>query len=155
MPKVVYHGTFEGEPPHTWGEPFHAGTMRATEDRSYDQVMAGEVEAPAIRQVHAYEISDDAPMSKRVWGDPDVGWSIKRKEDGPSPTPVPEDNEKRIYPYKNEREDYGSTSYVIPSGFVGKHVKHLGVQFQGFLGDDEQHDAVMNAITSMTGGKVK
>lgn len=148
MPKVVYHGTFSGHAPHEYGENFHVGTIRATEDRAADQMMGGEVEAPAIRQLHAYEISDDAPMSRMVWADPD---------DYPDtgPNVVPEYNEKRIYPYKNSREDRGSISYVIPHGFVGKHVKHLGVQFQGFYGDDEQHNALMNAITSMSGGKVK
>jgi hypothetical protein len=70
--------------------------------------------------------------------------------------PVPEFNEKRIYPYKNVREDRGSTSYVIPSGFVGKHVKHLGVQFQGLHVDSyEDYDAVMGGISSMLGGKFK
>ena len=152
MGKIVYHGTFSEYAPHEYGhETFHAGTMQATDDRSADQIMGGEVEEPAIRQVHAYEISDNAPMSKRTWDDPMSGMfgsSGKSK-------PAPEYSEKRIYPYKNIREDKGSTSYVIPSGFVGKHVKHLGVQFQGFHGNDEQHDAVMSAITAMSGGKVK
>lgn len=152
MPKIVYHGTFSEYPPHEYGhETFHAGTMRATDDRAADQMMGGEVEAPAIRQVHAYEISDNAPMSKRIWDDPMEGMFGSSEK----VRPAPEFNEKRIYPYKNIREDKGSTSYVIPSGFVGKHVKHLGVQFQGFHGDDEQHDAVMGAITAMSGGKVK
>lgn len=148
MGKIVYHGTFSGNAPHEYGEPFHAGTMRATDDRSADQITHGEVEEPAIRQVHAYEISDDAPMSRRIWADPD---------DYPDtgPNVVPEYNEKRIYPYKNSREDRGSTSYVIPSGFVGNHVKHLGVQFQGFHGNDEQHDTMMNAVSTMVGGPFK
>lgn len=150
MPKIVYHGTFSEHPPHEYDEPFHAGTMRAADDRAEDQLMGGEVEEPAIRQVHAYEISDDAPMSKRIWDDPMTGMH------GPNGSkPVPEFNEKRIYPYKNDREHRGSTSYVIPSWFVGKHVKHLGVQFQGLHGNDEQYDSVMNAITSMVGGKIK
>jgi hypothetical protein len=148
MPKIVYHGTFGEHAPHEYGENFHAGTIRATEDRAADQMMGGEVEAPAIRQLHAYEISDDAPMSKRVWADPD---------DYPDtgPNVVPEYNEKRIYPYKNSREDRGSISYVIPHNFVGKHVKHLGVQFQGLYGSDEQHDSLMNAISTMVGGPFK
>lgn len=154
MGKIVYHGTFSEHPPHMYDETFHAGTMRATDDRSADQIGAGEVEEPAIRQVHAYEISDTAPISKRVWSDPDIEMSIHKSEDAP-PT-VPEHKENRIYPYTNVREDKGSTSYVIPSGFVGKHVKHLGVQFQGLHASDEDYDSVMNAIRSMSGaGKVK
>jgi len=145
MPKIVYHGTYEGSPPHRWGEPFHAGTMKATDDRSYDQVMGGEVSAPAIRQLHAYEISDDAPMSKRVWADPDE-WTHDT---------VPEHKGNRIYPYKNMREDRGSISYVIPSNFVGNHVKHLGIQFQAVFGEDEDHSAVMNAVSTMVGGPSK
>ena len=159
MGKIVYHGTFEEHAPHEYGGTFHAGTLRATDDRSYDQIMGGEVEEPAIRQVHAYEISDDAPVSRRTWGDPDVGFlraSWERDgEDGPPTPEVPEHKENRIYPYKNAREDRGSTSYVIPSGFVGNHVKHLGVQFQGFHGNDEQHDTMMNAISTMVGGPFK
>jgi hypothetical protein len=157
--KTVYHGTFSGQAPHEYGGTFHAGTLRATDDRAADQLMGGDVEAPAIRQVHAYEISDDSPVSKRVWGDPDVGflratWE-RDGEDGPPTPEVPEHKTNRIYPYKNMREDTGSTAYVIPSGFVGKHVKHLGVQFQGLHGSDEQHDAVMGAISSMAGGPFK
>lgn len=157
--KIVYHGTFGGQAPHEYGGTFHAGTMRATDDRAADQLMAGEVEEPAIRQVHAYEISDSAPMSRRTWGDPDVGFTRatweRDGEDGPPTPEVPEHKENRIYPYKNDGEDRGSTSYVIPSKFVGKHVKHLGVQFQGLHGNDEQYNAVMNAITTMSGGKFK
>jgi hypothetical protein len=152
MGKIVYHGTFSDEPPHEYGhETFHAGTVRATEDRAADQMMGGEVEEPAIRRLHAYEISDDAPMSKRVWDDPMEGmFGASEKA-----RPAPEFKENRIYPYKNIREDKGSTSYVIPSDFVGNHVKHLGVQFQGFYGSDEQEKAVMDAITTMSGGKVR
>lgn len=145
MPKIVYHGTFGEHAPHEYGEPFHAGTMRATDDRSYDQIMAGEIEEPAIRQVHGYEISDDAPTASSTYDDPMSSGEYK----------VPETSQTRIYPYKNEREDRGSTSYVIPSSFVGNHVKHLGVQFQGFHGNDEQHDALMGAISTMVGGPFK
>lgn len=148
MGKIVYHGTFSNQAPHEYGERFHAGTMRATDDRSADQIMGGEVEEPAIRQVHAYEISDDAPMSRHTWSDPDIG-----SRGWPDRVPLHKDN--RIYPYKNDREDRGSISYVIPSGFVGNHVKHLGVQFQGFHGNDEQHDTMMNAISTMVGGPFK
>lgn len=158
MAKVVYHGTFSGRPPHEYGGTFHAGTMRATDDRAADQVMGGEIDAPAIKQVHAYEISDDAPMSRRMWGDPDVGFlrATHEREGQDAPPPeVPEHKTNRIYPYQNIREDRGSTSYVIPSNFVGKYVKHLGVQFQGFHGSDEQFDATMNAISAMSGGRVK
>lgn len=150
MGKIVYHGTFSEGAPHEYGETFHAGTLRSTDDRAADILMARGVERPAIRQIHGYEISDDAPMSKRVWDDPLEG--IYGPKDS---KPVPEFNQKRIYPYKNDREDSGSTSYVIPSGFVGKYVKHLGVQFQGFHANDEQHTALMNAMTTMVGGSVK
>ena len=147
MGKIVYHGTFSGGAPHEYGGTFHAGTMRSTDDRANDQTMYGEVEEPAIRQVHAYEISDDAPASKKMWKDP----TFYEGETGV----VPEHKDNRIYPYVNELEDRGSTSYVIPSGFVGKHVKHLGVQFQGFHGNDEQHDTMMNAVSTMVGGPFK
>lgn len=153
--KIVYHGTWSDLAPHEYGGTFHAGTLGATEDRAADQMMGGEVEEPAIRRVHAYEISDTAPMSRRTWSDPDIGFlraEHEREGIAPPAPEVPEHKDNRIYPYKNIREDRGSTSYVIPSGFVGKHVKHLGVQFQGVYGSDEQENAVMNAITGMLGG---
>jgi hypothetical protein len=146
MGKIVYHATFSEYAPHEWGEPFHTGTEAATEDRVVDIIQAGEEEGPAIVQRHAYEISDTAPISRMTWADPD-----DHPDTGPNV--VPEFNTKRIYPYKNSREDKGSTSYVIPSDFVGNHVKHLGVQFQGFVGTDEQHDALMSGISTMVGGK--
>ena len=82
MGKVVYHGTFSEYPPHEYGhETFHVGTLASTDDRAADQIMGGEVEEPAIRQVHAYEISDDAPVSKGMWGDPHA--VVYGEEDGP------------------------------------------------------------------------
>lgn len=153
MGKIVYHGTLSDAPPHDWlQDTFHAGTKKAAFDRLDDEIEHGvdwDEVGVGIGRVHAYEISDTAPMSRREWSDPDVV-----VEEGHSPN-VPEHKENRIYPYKNLREDYGSTSYVIPSGFVGRHVKHLGVQFQGFHGTPEQENALMHAITSMSGGRVK
>jgi hypothetical protein len=151
MPKIVYHGTFSEGAPHEWlQETFHAGTMRSTEDRAADQMMGGEVEPPSIRRVHAYEISDSAPMSRREWSDPDV---VVKGDYAPN---VPQHKENRIYPYKNLREDRGSTSYVIPTGFVGNKVKHLGVQFQGlYTENNEDYDKFMGALSTMVGGKFK
>jgi len=146
MGKIVYHGTHSEEAPHTYGEPFHAGTIAAAYDRLADESMNGMLEAPTSR-IHKYEIADDAPTSRGTWADPMDDYS-----DGP--TVVPEYNQKRIYPYKNAREDRGSTSYVIPSDFVGKHVKHLGIQFQHFTsGGDYGHEAAVNAMSIMVGGK--
>jgi hypothetical protein len=159
MPKVVYHGTFSESAPHEYGVTFHAGTMNATHDRSYDQIMAGEVSEPAIRQVHSYEISDTAPMSKRIWSDPDIGFTrVENRNEGlDEPVPeVPEHKENRIYPYRNIREDRGSTSYVIPSSFVGNHVKHLGVQFQDLHTEsDKDYNNFMGALSVMSGGRYK
>lgn len=128
MPRrIVYHGTVENEPPHTQGVPFHAGTRQAAQERIDDEIQHGiYVESPqrVTASYHAYEIDDDAPMSKRTWQDP-MFYQDERKA-------VPEHKENRIYPYTNEREDRGSTSYVIPSSFVGRHVRHLGVQFKEF-----------------------
>jgi hypothetical protein len=134
MGQIVYHGTWGDEPPHAYGEPFHVGTKRATDDRAADQMMGGDVEPPATRRVHAYEISATAPMSRRLWDDPD--YKSFSEPDEPA-RPVPQHKENRIYPYLNAREDKGSVSYVIPAGFVGKHVKHLGVQFEHFFGPED------------------
>lgn len=125
--KIVYHGTVENEPPHVHGFPFHAGSKRAAQERIDDEISHGmSVDEPTrvTASYHAYEIDDESPMSKRTWQDP-MFYQDERKA-------VPEHKENRIYPYTNEREDRGSTSYVIPSSFVGKHVKHLGVQFKEF-----------------------
>lgn len=122
--KIVYHGTVESDPPHLLGFPFHAGTKKAAQERIDDEISHGiSVDEPTrvAASYHAYEISDEAPMSRRTWEDPMFYKNEQRA--------VPEHKENRIYPYKNEREDRGATSYVIPSSFVGKHVKHLGTQF--------------------------
>jgi len=125
--KIVYHGTVEGQPPHEYGAPFHAGTLQAAKDRLDDEISHGMyVDAPTrvTASIHAYEIGEGAPMSRRTWEDPMFYNNENRA--------VPEHKENRIYPYTNDREDRDSVSYVIPSSFVGKHVKHLGVQFQDF-----------------------
>ena len=146
MGKIVYHGTASEHPPHMYGEPFHAGTLTAAYDRMDDESMNGMLDEPTQR-IHKYEISDDAPTSRRIWSDP-------LNENHDDPPIVPEYSQKRIYPYKNEREDKGSTSYVIPSSFVGKHVKHLGIQFQHFtMGGDYNHEMAVNAMSTMVGGK--
>ena len=130
---------------------------RLGDDRAADQLGGGDVEEPAIQQVHGYEIHDDAPMSRRTWGDPDVGFlraTHEREGEDAPPREVPEHKRNRIYPYTNKREDSGSTTYVIPSALVGRHVTHLGVQFQGFHGSEEQYNAIMHAATTMLGGKI-
>lgn len=151
MPKIVYHGTIGSTAPHTWGEPFHAGTLQAADDRLDDEISHGvdwdEFGGVGISSIHAYEISDTAPTSKRTWEDPMFYENENRA--------VPEHKQNRIYPYTNAREHKGSTSYVIPSEFVGKQVKHLGVQFQAVIGGREKEQAVENAITAMLGGKIK
>ena len=149
MGKIVYHGTFSDEPPHTYGEPFHTGTMAAAYDRIDTEIQdngAGLKSEPTFR-IHKYEISDNAPTSRATWNDP-------ANDYGYGPNVVPEFNQKRIYPYSNAYEDKGSTSYVIPSNFVGNHVKHLGIQFQHFSsGGDYGHEAAVNAMSIMVGGK--
>lgn len=138
MGKIVYHGTFSDKAPHEYGEPFHTGTEKAAHDR-----LAEAEEVGGIATVHAYSISDDAPMSRLTWADP-----YDYPDEGPNV--VPEFNQKRIYPYKNSVEDSGSTSYVIPSDFVGRHVTHLGPQFKKPRGEGGK--AIMNAVSTMVGG---
>ena len=149
MGKIVYHATHSDEAPHAYGEPFHAGTLNAAYDRLEDEQTNGMMEAPTSR-IHKYEIADSAPTSRRTWFDPMGGW----EEDYDGEPIVPEHNQKRIYPYKNEREDRGSTSYVIPSDFVGNHVKHLVIQFQHFTNfGDYGHETAVDAMSTMVGGK--
>jgi hypothetical protein len=149
MGKIVYHGTFSDEPPHVYGNPFHAGTVSAAYDRIHGEIQnagaGGEDEA--TYRIHKYEISDNAPTSRKTWDDPGDGFTH-------GPNDVPQSNQQRVYPYKNRYEDKGSTSYVVPSNFVGNHVKHLGIQFQHFSqGGDYGHEVAVNAISTMVGGK--
>lgn len=137
MGKIVYHGTFSHKPPHEYGGTLHAGTERSAHDRLKEALDWG-----GIATIHAYEISDDAPMSRRVSLDP----IYKNTDSGV----VPNNPKKKIYPYFNAVEDPGSVSYAIPSGFVGGHVKHLGPQFQEPRGYGGR--AIMNAISVMVGG---
>lgn len=145
MGKIVYHGTFSDQPPHEYAqETFHAGTMEATEQRLEDEMSHGmDVPEMPVWSVHKYEISENAPVSRRTWSDP-----MAFPREG-APAAVPEHKENRIYPYTNIREDRGSTSYVIPSNFVGGHVKHLGVQFRGMVG--YQGEAMVDAAKAMLG----
>lgn len=151
MPKIVYHGTFSDAPPEDWAqETFHAGTKRSAYDRLSDEEAHGidwDEIGTGIARGYAYEVSDTAPMSKVLRDDPMFPETPGME--------VPEDRTDKIYPYKNAREDEGSTSYVIPTGFVGRHVKPLGLQFQYVVGGRENEKAVMNAITAMSGGRVK
>lgn len=152
MKKIVYHGTFSEKAPHEYEqETFHAGTLRSTEDRLEDEASHGidfsEVATP-IWTVHKYEISDEAPMSRRMWSDPMFP--------NTNAIEVPEYKTNRIYPYKNAREDRGSTSYVIPSNFVGGPVKHLGVQFKSMVNpylSEKEVSSLSNASSTMAGGR--
>jgi len=149
VPKIVYHGTFSEYPPHEYEQgTFHAGTIEATEQRLEDEMGHG-VDIPdmPVWSVHKYEISEGAPMSRRTWSDPIIG--ISRHNYEGAPPPVPEHGTNRIYPYTNIREDRGSTSYVIPSNFVGGHVKYLGTQFRGMVG--YQGEAIVDAAKAMLG----
>ena len=155
MSKIVYHGTVSSGAPHVWGSPFHAGTLRAANERLDDEIEHGVawdaenkgILAIGIGQIHAYEISDDAPTSRKVWEDPMFSEDESKA--------VPEHKENRIYPYKNEREDKGLTSYVIPSSFVGTHVKHLNTTQFLINADKEQESSIMGAISTMAGGPFK
>jgi hypothetical protein len=165
MPKIVYHGTLSNAAPHEHGYPFHAGTYKAANDRLDDEIEHGVDWDPegtgkaqvGIGQIHSYEVSDDAPTSKRVWGDPDVGFQRATWErdgdDGPPTPEVPEHKQNRIYPYKNDREDKGSTSYVVPSSFVGNHVKHLNTQQFLINADANSEKSFMGSISAMVGGR--
>lgn len=142
MGKIVYHGTFSDQPPHSYDQDtFHAGSEKS----AYDRLTEAE-EVGGIATVHAYEVSNDAPMSKEKWADP-LEW---RTSDYPE---VPENDISKIHSYNNAVEDKGSTSYVIPRTFVGKHVKHLGPQFKEPRGEGGK--AIMNAISTMVGGPFK
>jgi hypothetical protein len=150
--RIVYHGTIEGKAPHEHGYPFHAGTYRAANDRLDDEMQHTDwnwegngVPSLSVGQIHAYEISDKAPTSRRTWEDPMFYNNESRA--------VPENSQTRIYPYKNEREDRGSTSFVVPSAFVGNHVKHLNTQQFLINAIDDRGDTVYNAMSTMVGGR--
>lgn len=153
--KIVYHGTIEGKAPHEHGYPFHAGTQRAASERLDDEISHGMDWDPentgkpsiGVGQVHAYEISDKAPTSRRTWQDPMFAEDETQA--------VPEHKQNRIYPYKNEREDRGSTSFVIPSSFVGGHVKHLNTTQFLINADRNEEATLMNAASTMVGGRKK
>ena len=142
----VYHSTFSDKAPHEHDEhggTFHAGTIRAAWDRLDESTEQG-----GIVRYHQYAISRNAPFSKKLWEDPIHPNKAKR---------VPEDKTSRVHAYTNEVEDPGSRSYVIPSKFVGAHVKYLGPQFN--QGGQELRgpggEVIANAISTMVGGPFK
>jgi hypothetical protein len=158
MGKIVYHGTYSAEPPHKYEGTFHVGTLQAAHDRLADEeetAVYGETRPAAIARVHKYEISDEAPTSRRTWDDPLTGTGAWEMDDeAPKYYPVPESgSRKRIYPYENIREDKGSISYIVPSAFVGESVKYLGQQFQSVVGEPQEVHALYNAMRIMLGGK--
>lgn len=127
---IVYHGTLTGKAPHKiYGNTlFHAGTKEAALDRIVHNIESEEfkteepyIYVPGTAQIHAYKIEQTAPTSKRRFNDPTDS------------NPVPEGNIRKIHKYVNEVEDPGSTSLVIPTNFVGRHVTHLGPQFSSNL----------------------
>lgn len=124
--KIVYHGTYSEKPPHLYDQPtFHAGDEKTALSRlanvsDWSGTSRGRIPAGSEGTVHAYEVSETAPMSRRVWNDP--------MDDNPAP----EENTKRIYRYKNIGERGKDVSMVIPTKFVGEHVKYLGTQFTGY-----------------------
>lgn len=144
VPKIIYHGTLSDQPPHEYDQPtFHAGTRQAASDRLDDEISHGVDwdEVPiGVASVHAYEVSPNTPKSRKIWDDP-MSYD----------TPVPEHKSNRVYPYLNSREDINNLSYVVPTGFVGSHVKHLGVQFQQVIGGKDAENAVFGAIRGMLG----
>jgi len=156
MGKIVYHSSLSEKAPHEYGERFHAGTNKAANDRLDDEIEHGMDWDPegtgkaqvGIGQIHAYEISDSAPISRHTWSDPDIGSRGYLDR-------VPEHKDNRIYPYKNNREDKGSTSYVIPAAFVGNHVKHLNTQQFLINADADSEKSFMGAISVMAGGPFK
>ena len=137
----VYHSTFSDKAPHEYGDTFHAGTLRAANDRLDESTEQG-----GIVRYHQYAISRNTPFSKKFWEDPIHPNKAKR---------VPEDKTSRIHTYINEVEDPGSHSYVIPSNFVGTHVKHLGPQFNGQDLRGPGGQVIANAISTMVGGPFK
>lgn len=146
MGQIVYHGTFSHNAPHLVDQPtFHAGTKQSAKERLWE---AEALTKGGIATVHGYEINENAPMSRSKWSDPHID------ERNPHDPLVPENETSKIYPYTNEYEDVGSTSYVIPRGFVKSgHVRYLGPQFQSLEGPFGEK--IGNAVTVMVGGKIK
>jgi len=147
VPKIVYHGTLSDQPPHVYGQPFHAGTWQAAGERLDDEISHGVDWSDTnlgISRIHAYEVSEKTPMSRRDWDDP----MFYEEEGG---LPVPEHKQNRIYAYNNSREDRNNLSYVIPSNFVGGHVKYLGVQFQDVVATPEVRSDFYGVLKGMLG----
>lgn len=146
MGKIVYHGTFAHNAPHRVDQPaFHAGTYTAAEERLHE---AEGLFGGGIATFHGYEIGEKAPMSRSKWSDPHS--EHVNYDEAP---PVPENKSDLVYPYENQFEDVGSTSYVIPRSFVKEgHVRYLGPQFQELRGS--AGESIAKAATTMVGGKV-
>jgi hypothetical protein len=133
--KIVYHGTWSTDPPHTYEKPFHAGTQQSAEDRLFsgEGIPEGGGDFQAI---HSYEIVfPDSDIDPTVYADPHFGdtygdvWD-KKKLGNPFKKTIPEDSDN-ISQYINDHEDRGTRSFVIPPHLVDSgRVKHLGVQFR-------------------------
>lgn len=129
----VAHGTKSFIPPHELeGEDaFHAGTTASAHSRMV-QVGGGH------RYNHIYRISRDA-MSPVAFGDylnrpqnleePLQGVQEGLFESVPFNSSDAEEYQKKsnlVLPYRNQEEDQGSISFLIPKGRLGSGVEYLG-----------------------------
>ena len=135
--KVVYHGTWSEQAPHTYGPPVHAGTARSAEDRLFSDEGIPE-DGGHFQAVHAYAINED-DIDTTMYKDP------HSRAGGDTPH-LPDDPEN-IKQYVNAHEDAGNVSYLVPQS----KLRHLGVQFD-IDPDDIRNDAVVQAYRTMSGG---
>jgi hypothetical protein len=129
----VSHGTLSHIPPHELegSEEFHVGTQSSAHTRMAQY-------GNAHRYNHVYRISRDA-MSPVVFGDylnrpenldePMSGVQPSLWENTAFNSPEAEKYQKDsnlVLPYRNQQEDRGSVSFVVPKGRVGNGVEYLG-----------------------------
>lgn len=130
----VAHGTTSLVPPHEreGEDEFHVGTPAAARSRMFDNTVNGR---PSYD--HFYRISRDVVAPVR-FGDNHPESTFSPEMSGLQPQLFEsvkyDDKDAKDYqkfsglvlPYRNNVEDRGSTSFIVPKSQIGKGVEYLG-----------------------------
>ena len=152
MGKIAYHGTWSSYPPHHYGKGFHAGTLKATEDR-YESGEGGPEDEKdfGVWTVHAYDLGSEKHFDPTTYRDPHAGdtydatlWKGRERADLPT-QPV------GVHQYINDHEDRGSTAYLVSPNHP--KLRYLGPQFHKVDETTDLGHSVLTAATAMLGGK--
>ena len=173
-PLRIYHASPSKTPPHVLQglrqssmPTFHAGTLDAaleraafqtktTHDEHYEdlseQGIADDNDGPDYEKyMHVYEIPSREHVSLATFGDPHAaGYDEERNPEHIEGWEVNQRRTDKANKYRNEWEDKGSTSFVVPAQLVrtGK-IRHLSsTQFNTSMSAFDEHPETADSLDS-------